>query len=164
MNSVVPERGPLMHRRAAVFALFVSFGMVIATWAVHLPSLKQATGISTSSLGTVLLILGIGALVGMQLSGRLIDRFGSESVAVFGGCAVVIAVVAPLAATTFSEAALGAFLLGVVTGNADVAMNAAAASASERSKSLTESRHRDVMKSCGRRSVEVPAIGRRAWI
>jgi Na+/melibiose symporter-like transporter len=78
-------------------------------------------------LGTVLLILGIGALVGMQLSGPLIDRFGSESIAVFGGCAVVIVVLAPLAATTFSEAALGAFLLGVATGHADVAMNAAAA-------------------------------------
>ena len=128
MNVVVPERGPLMRRRAAVFALFVSFGTAIATWAVHLPSLKQATGISTSSLGTVLLILGIGALVGMQLSGPLIDRFGSESVAVFGGCAVVIAVVAALAATTFAEAALGAFLLGVATGHADVAMNAAAVS------------------------------------
>ena len=121
-----PRSASLRRTRAAVYALFASFGLVIATWAVHLPNLKQATGISTSLLGTVVLILGLGALVGMKLSGPVTDRFGSKPVAVAGGCLMAIAVAVPLAATTFTEAAVGAFLLGVATGSGDVAMNAAA--------------------------------------
>ncbi len=112
--------------RAAVYALFGSFGLVIATWAVHLPNLKQAAGITTGLLGTVVFILGIGALVGMRASGPLIDRFGGGPVAVSGGCLMAVAVVGPLAATTFTEAAVGAFVLGVASGTGDVAMNAAA--------------------------------------
>ena len=121
-----PRSVSLWRTRAAVYALFASFGLVIATWAVHLPNLKQATEISTSLLGTVVLIVGLGALLGMKLSGPLTDRFGSKPVAVVGGGLMAIAVAAPLAATTFTEAAVGAFLLGVATGSGDVAMNAAA--------------------------------------
>ena len=121
-----PSSASLRRNRAAVYALFASFGLVIATWAVHLPNLKQATGITTAQLGTVVLILGLGALVGMKVSGPLTDRFGSKPVAVVGGFLMAIAVVVPLAAATFTEAAVGAFLLGVATGCGDVAMNAAA--------------------------------------
>ena len=37
------------HRRVVLFA---SFGIVLSTWAVHLPSLKQAVGISNAMTGT----------------------------------------------------------------------------------------------------------------
>jgi MFS family permease len=126
LRTHTPRPPSLMATRAAVYALFASFGLVIATWAVHLPNLKQATGITTALLGTVVLILGIGALVGMQLSGPLIDRFGSQPVAIAGGSVMAVAVAVPLAATTFTEAAVAAFFFGVATGSGDVAMNAAA--------------------------------------
>jgi MFS family permease len=121
-----PTRATLPRTRAAVYALFGAFGLVIGTWAVHLPSLKQATGISTSLLGTVVLLLGVGAIVGMRLSTPLINRFGSERVAVLGCCLMAVAVLGPFLATTFTEAAIAAVLFGISTGTADVAMNAAA--------------------------------------
>ena len=34
----------LRYGRTAVFALFASFGIVLSTWAVHLPALKQSVG------------------------------------------------------------------------------------------------------------------------
>jgi predicted MFS family arabinose efflux permease len=116
----------LLRARLAVFGLFASFGLVIATWAVHLPSIKQATDVSASMMGWILLILGAGALAGMQLSGALVDRIGSEPVAVVGVAAMAIAVVPPLAVRTWSTAAVGAFFLGLATGLAEVGMNAAA--------------------------------------
>jgi predicted MFS family arabinose efflux permease len=109
-----------------VFGLFASFGIVIATWAVHLPSVKVATGVSTALLGTILLIMGAGALVGMQLSGLLVDRFGSGPIAVLGVSGMAVTVLPPLAASTFVTAAVSAFFLGVATGTAEVGMNAAA--------------------------------------
>jgi predicted MFS family arabinose efflux permease len=120
------QRRLLLRARAAVFCLFAAFGVVIATWAVHLPSVKEATGVSTSLLGTILLILGAGALVGMQLSGLLVDRFGSGPIAIVGVGGMAVAFVPPLMASTFVAAAVGAFVLGIATGTAEVGMNAAA--------------------------------------
>ena len=115
-----------VQARAAVFCLFASFGIVIATWAVHLPSVKATTGISTSLLGAILLILGAGALIGMQVSGALVDRFGGGPVGVFGVAGMAVALLLPLAATTWVWVAAGAAVLGFATGTAEVGMNAAA--------------------------------------
>ncbi|MCW2730909.1 MAG: hypothetical protein JWR13_1725, partial [Mycobacterium sp.] len=51
----------MVRARTAVFGLFASFGIVLSTWAVHLPMLKQAVGMSNATTGTVLLVLGIGS-------------------------------------------------------------------------------------------------------
>lgn len=120
------QRRQLVRSRAAVFGLFGSFGLVVATWAAHLPSIKEATGASGSMLGLLLLILGAGALVGMQVSGVLVDRVGPRPIAIAGVGAMAIAVIAPLAADTWAGAAAGAVALGVMTGVAEVGMNAAA--------------------------------------
>jgi len=122
-----PVQAPTLRRaRAAVFALFASFGIVLSTWAVHLPALKQSVGMSNAVTGTVLLILGIGSLAGMQISGVAISRWGTERVAVMAGVALAVSIMVPLAATTIGQAAVGAFVLGTSAGCADVGMNAAA--------------------------------------
>ena len=122
-----PVQAPTLRRaRAAVFALFASFGIVLSTWAVHLPVLKQSVGMSNAVTGTVLLILGIGSLAGMQISGVAISRWGTERVAVMAGVALAVSIMVPLAATTIGQAAVGAFVLGASAGCADVGMNAAA--------------------------------------
>jgi hypothetical protein len=120
------ERRRLVRARGAVFCLFASFGIVIASWAVHLPSVKQATGVSTSLLGVVLLLVGVGALAGMQLSGALVDRFGSGRIGVLGVAAMAVALIPPLAANAWWPVVAGAFFLGVATGIAEVGINAAA--------------------------------------
>ncbi|ANB00116.1 MFS-type transporter [Mycolicibacterium phlei] len=112
--------------RIAVIGVFASFGLVVATWAVHLPTMKQATGMSSTALGLVVLVLGGGALVGMLISGVLVDRFGSGPIAVAGGAAMALGVNIPLSATNAWIAGAGAFLCGVAVGVTDVAMNAAA--------------------------------------
>ncbi|QCH25693.1 Inner membrane protein YbjJ [Mycobacteroides salmoniphilum] len=115
-----------LRMRIAVIGVFASFGLVVATWAVHLPTMKQATGMSSTVLGFVVLGLGVGALLGMQLSGVLVDRFGSGPIAVAGGAAMALGVNIPLAAHAVWVAGLGAVLCGVAVGVTDVAMNAAA--------------------------------------
>jgi fucose permease len=126
VTSPVPDRRSLLHWRIAVFTFFASFGTLLSTWAVHLPTLQQRTDISTAQLGTVLLVLGVGSILAMQVTGPLIDRLGSRAVAVAGGTAMALLLNAPLAATTFSQAILGALVFGAAAGAADVAMNAAA--------------------------------------
>lgn len=115
-----------LRMRIAVIGVFASFGLVVATWAVHLPTMKQATGMSSTALGLVVLVLGGGALVGMLISGVLVDRFGSGPIAVAGGAAMALGVNIPLSATNVWIVGAGAFLCGVAVGVTDVAMNAAA--------------------------------------
>jgi predicted MFS family arabinose efflux permease len=119
---------PLTRARYAVFALFASFGVVLSTWAVHLPVLQHNVGLSNAMLGTVLLILGAGSLVGMQLSGALVDRVGSGRVATIAGVVLAAAITLPLNSSTLAQAIAGAFVLGVAAGCADVGMNALAVS------------------------------------
>ena len=112
--------------RAAVVVVFAVFGLCISTWAVHIPSVQQRTGVSAGTLGSLLLLHGAGALVGMQACGPLINRWGSARISLFGAAAMATTLALPLNAP--QPALLGAALLifGGATGITDVAMNARA--------------------------------------
>jgi predicted MFS family arabinose efflux permease len=116
----------LRAARVAVFAHFACFGVVLATWAVHLPSVQQRTGVSTPLLATLLLILGVGALIGMQICGLLVDRYGGARIAVAALPVMAALVVPPLAMTTWGHAAVAVLVFGVSSGISEVAMNAVA--------------------------------------
>lgn len=129
VNIEASTRNARLTYRVTVYGLFATFGIVLSTWAVHLPALQTATDISTSMLGMLLLILGVGAITGMQVAGRLADRYGPRWVAIGTVAAMAVALLAPLAATSWQWAAVGAFVLGLATGSAEVAINAAAVDA-----------------------------------
>ena len=116
----------LVRARIAVFAQFACFGLVLATWAVHLPSVQHNTGASTSLLATLLLILGVGALIGMQICGVLLDRYSGGVIAIAALPLMAALVVVPLAMTIWAHAALAVIVFGVSSGISEVAMNAAA--------------------------------------
>ncbi|MFC8181712.1 MFS transporter [Rhodococcus sp. NPDC057297] len=125
-TTLAAPRRTLARDRIAVFAVFVSFGLVLGTWAAHLPSVKAAVGASSSSMGAILLILGVGAVLGMQVTGYAVDRYGSGPVAAVGAVAMSLAVVPPLVLTTWLTVAVAALMLGFAVGISEVGMNAAA--------------------------------------
>jgi hypothetical protein len=57
--------------RIGVFGIFFVLGFTLAAWATNLPTLQQRTGINSAVIGLVVLVARVGALCGMQLSGRL---------------------------------------------------------------------------------------------
>lgn len=120
------SRGQLTRRRVATFGVFVSFGLVLGTWAAHLPAVKYSIGASSSSMGTILLLLGAGAFLGMQISGYVVDRFGSGRVAIVGGAAMALTLVPPLILSTWLSVAIAALTLGLAIGVSEVGMNAVA--------------------------------------
>ncbi|BBZ26946.1 putative major facilitator superfamily protein [Mycolicibacterium madagascariense] len=112
--------------RTAVFLVFVVFGLCISTWAVHIPSVQQRIGVSAGTLGTLLLLHGAGALIGMQVSGPLISRWGSARISLIGAAAMCTTVTFPLVAPSAPLVAGGLLLFGSACGVTDVAMNARA--------------------------------------
>jgi MFS family permease len=110
--------------RVATFAYFALNGFLVGMWVVHIPAVEHRVGISHAVLGWLLLLLGAGAFVGMQIVGPLADRFGARTVVPVSAALCAAAVSLPGLATNVWT--LGAALLAFGFGNGclDVSMNA----------------------------------------
>lgn len=80
----------LSKRRAAVGAMFFFVGLCFATWASRIPDIQMKFGLSEGELGTLLLFLPIGSLIGLPIAGWAVHRFGSRGVALVGGVAYAV--------------------------------------------------------------------------
>lgn len=113
--------------RNATLAVFWMNGMLFASWASRIPEVKDLMHLSAGALGTILLAVSAGSLLGLPLAGRVNHRFGAHR-AVLGGAVVAAIgqVVAAMAVNAFDSRVvlmLGLFLTGLGIGTWDVSMN-----------------------------------------
>lgn len=116
-------RRALRPVRLAVIGLFFLTGLALAMWVVNIPAVQAKTGVSHATLGGLLLLLGLGSVIGMQVSGPLIDRLGSRTCAILGGAFLVVGVNVPGFAESAWQLGAALFILGLGNGIMDVAMN-----------------------------------------
>src|SRR5215207_3710133 len=80
----------------AACAGFAIFGAFWGAWGASLPALRDQAGLGDGELGSVLLLVGAGALPAMPLAGRAVDRWGSRVAAMLlvllGAVGVAVAV------------------------------------------------------------------------
>ncbi|MGB7235969.1 MAG: MFS transporter, partial [Rhodococcus sp. (in: high G+C Gram-positive bacteria)] len=112
--------------RAAVFTVFGVNGFLFAMWVVHIPSVERRTDISHATLGSLLLVLAAGAIVGMQASGPLSDRYGSDRLVTISGSLLAVALLGPALSTHVVTLGLSLFVFGMFNGSLDVSMNSQA--------------------------------------
>ncbi|MER7009416.1 MFS transporter [Dactylosporangium sp. NPDC000555] len=110
--------------RAATFAYFLLCGIVQGVWVVHIPAVEHRAGITHATLGWLLLLLGGGAFLGMQVMGPLADRFGARRVVPVSGVLLSLALVLPALAADAWTLGVALFVLGLAHGCLDVGMNA----------------------------------------
>lgn len=112
--------------------MFFICGIGHGTWAPRLADIKQEIGASDGEIGLALLMLGIGALIAMPLTGALIGRLGSRGMSTIAALAHGLAF--PLMAFAWSWISLGLAMLlyGLAIGGLDVAMNVQATEIEER--------------------------------
>jgi predicted MFS family arabinose efflux permease len=108
----------------AVAAVFFEVGFVLSAWFTQIPQFKARIGLTDGTLGLALLCPAAGALISMQVAGRLARRHGSANLVRVA--TVALAVAAALVAAVGNFAALvGALLVfGAADGMSDVSMNA----------------------------------------
>lgn len=113
-----------MSARTAVALVFFLNGFATTNWLPRIPEVKDRLGLDPAGLGTALVGLGLGGLLGSLLAGRLVAAVGSRWASLAGACA--LALVLPTPALAPSWGWLGAALVLVGTSDAvtDVAMNA----------------------------------------
>lgn len=117
-------RPVLSSPRAAVSAAFLIHSTVSGTWAPRLPAIKESLGLSDGELGTALVGLAVGLLLGTRLAGAPVDRFGSRPVMRVGFPLLAATLVLPGLADSLVALFLSLFVLGLASGALDVAMNA----------------------------------------
>lgn len=59
-------------------------GFSFATWASRIPTIKMAFGFNEAELGTILLAMPIGSLIGLPISGWLVSKYNSRVPLVVG--------------------------------------------------------------------------------
>ena len=125
----------MLRARTAVVAVFAANGIAFAAFLSRTPALRDDLGLSTAELGLLLLCLSGGAVVGLPLSGPIVQRVGPTH-AVAGGAITVAVGLAALAAALFAgsvpPAALGLAVTGLGMGVWDVAMNVEGAAVERR--------------------------------
>jgi MFS family permease len=124
--TAAPPRTSATTARNAVALVFALNGLCFATLASRVPDLRESLDLSNGGLGTLLLSVAVGSMVGMPVSGHLIERWGAGAVVRLGAVSDLVGlVVAGILATSGSApgAAVGLLLYGFGTGVWDVAMN-----------------------------------------
>ena len=126
--SGAPARhGPALRvPRLAVLGVFFVNGVVIGTWVVRIPAIKDELGLGEGLLGVALLGAAVGALLAMPLVGALVSRFGSRRVVGTTALLLTLSLVLPALAPSLLFLALALAMLGAANGGLDVAMNAQA--------------------------------------
>ncbi len=117
----------------ASHSAFAAFGLFWGTWGAALPALRGGAALDEAALGGALLFVGLGALPAMLLTGRAVDRFGARICGLFLLGLAVAGVLMAALGRDLTTLAAGMALVGATSGAADVAANALAGLAEQRS-------------------------------
>jgi fucose permease len=122
----------LRTARQALLGIFLLNGVGIASWAAHVPTVKQKFALSDAALGGALLAMAIGSVGALLLGGHLVARYGSRKVLIAG--AIGFCLTLPLLLIAPALALLIALLtcFGACIGAMEVAANVEAFRVEER--------------------------------
>jgi MFS family permease len=130
------------HGRWAVALMFAANGFLMGAWAPQIPLLLQRHQITESTLGLLILVLGLGAVGSMLFAGRLIAKHGSRRMLSF--FAIASLPVLPMVVFAPNLWLLGAAMaiFGGLIGCMDVSMNANAVEVERRlARAIMSSSH-----------------------
>jgi MFS family permease len=80
----------LSKRRSALGAMFFFVGLCFASWAARIPDIQAKFDLSEGQLGTLLLFLPLGSLMGLPIAGWAVHQYGSRRVIMIGSFAYAL--------------------------------------------------------------------------
>lgn len=118
------EQSAIKKAIRATKAAFLICGLGISSWAPMVPYAKERLGINDADLGLLLLLLGLGAIIMMPITGILSTKYGSRKIILVA--AILLAATLPLLMFITSTPLMAAVMLffGAAMGMIDAAMNA----------------------------------------
>ena len=113
--------------RAKTAIVFLVHGLMVATWAPHIPHVRDELQLTEGALGLLLFFLAGGAVAAMLVTGAIASRVGANVVTRWATVAMAATLLLPLAAPSPATLAVALAAFGAALGSMDVAMNAVAA-------------------------------------
>ncbi len=114
----------IIRAKKATQFMFLICGLGLSSWAPMVPFVKDRLSINEIDLGLLLLLLGLGALIMMPLSGFLMHKIGSRKIIGIGALIVAFTLPLLLVIPTYWGMSIALFIFGCGIGTVDVAMNA----------------------------------------
>lgn len=75
---------PLSIRRTALGSMFFFIGLCFSSWAARIPDIQTKFQLSEGQLGTLLLFLPLGSMLGLPIAGWSVHHYGSRRVIMIG--------------------------------------------------------------------------------
>lgn len=123
----VAEASPALRSGRAVGAVMLLFsynGLVIGTYAAAIPALQARFSLSPGGLSALFVFIGLAAITSMQVSGRIVDRFGARRVALALIPVLIVGILSIALAPNVAALYGAGAVLGLANGGMDVSMNA----------------------------------------
>ncbi|MBA3816422.1 MAG: MFS transporter [Parachlamydiaceae bacterium] len=105
---------------------FLNGGLAVSSWAPMVPFVKRQLDLNGAELGLLLLLIGIGGLISMPLSGFLVNRYGSNKLIPIGSALLVIILPFLALASSILHLSVILFIFGSVLGVLNVSINSQA--------------------------------------
>ncbi|MGO1244239.1 MAG: MFS transporter [Sphingobacterium sp.] len=125
-----PETAPLganydnrTRIRIAVSLFYFGQGIAFASWASRIPIIKGYLQLSDAQLGTILLMLPIGQLITMPISGKLVGKYGSHRVLPIGVAIYLLVLCSISLATDAWQLGLCLLLFGILGNICNISVN-----------------------------------------
>ncbi|WP_224483577.1 MFS transporter [Robertkochia aurantiaca] len=107
----------------SVACVFASLNILIGTWAIYIPEIKEELLLSEGELGLALFFFALGTLTFIPLSPYLLKRYGPGRATGAGILFYCVAFLFPFLAYDFWSLAMALFITGAASGFTDIAMN-----------------------------------------
>lgn len=124
-------RAQYIRWRTAIFAIFLTSGLSIATWASRVPDIKSSLGVANSQVGLLLLGMGIASIAGISTSPAVLARLGARrgmlSMMLMFATGLALIGLGTTVLASFPVVIVGLVLFGYGNGCVDVMMNVEAA-------------------------------------
>lgn len=103
--------------------VFASLNILFGTWAIYIPTVKEALAIDKSQLGFAIFFLSLGVFTVFPIASTIINRVGVGKATWYGVLCSCVAAMLPLLAPSYYTLMAGLFLFGASNGFTDIAMN-----------------------------------------
>jgi fucose permease len=114
----------LWGARIAINAVFLGCGITVGAWSSQLPRIKEALGLSDTSLSFIVLAFACGSIPVMPLAGGLVARWGGVRTIAVASVGSAVGMLMLGLAGSFPILLLTTLLAGSAIGMLDVSMNA----------------------------------------
>ena len=110
-------------RYFSVVWVFSSLNIMIGTWVLYIPRIKEKLQLSDSEIGFALFCLALGLLFFIPLVPIVTRKFGLGKCTIVGVCLFCVAFLGPLIAPSYTTLCVALFIVGNFSGLTDIAMN-----------------------------------------